>query len=413
MTKRPPDLLAVIVLAVLGMVGPFSIDTVFPAFHQLGADYGVDELALQQLVSIYLVSFAVMSLFHGPLSDAVGRKPVVLVGAAIYTAASVAAVFAPTLGVLLATRALQGLSAGAGQIISRAMVRDLFAGEKAQRTMAHISMIFGLAPAAAPIVGGWILGWSDWRGIFWFLAGFGVLMFVLMAGFMPETHPASARVPLRVGQVLGDLTDVVRHPAGRRLALTGAFNFAGMFLYVSSAPAFVFGLLGLGVGDFWVLFVPLIAGMALGSWTSGRLAHHSGRRLASWGYLISLAGGVLNLAVALTPGLPRLPWALVFLPVFTFGVAIAFPILTLAMLEEFPTRRGAASSVQSFASLMLNAVVAGAVAPLLGTSLAGLAAGALAFMVAAWLMWRHHVAVAEREPPTTDAPQAYEPTGEL
>lgn len=208
----PPQPLLLVILAGLGMVGPFSIDTIFPAFQQMEPDLGVSALALQQLVSVYLLAFAVMSLFHGPLSDALGRKPVVLAGGVLYVLASIGCAVAPNLSWLLVGRAVQGLSAGAGQIISRAMVRDIFSGDFAQRVMSHIAMIFGLAPAAAPIVGGWLLSAGNWRGIFWFLTAYGAALFVLVLVALPETHPPQARTPLRLGPLAAGLWTVVRHP---------------------------------------------------------------------------------------------------------------------------------------------------------------------------------------------------------
>lgn len=397
--RRPPQSLLIAILAGLGMVGPFSIDTIFPAFQQMGAALGVSALALQQLVSVYLISFAVMSLIHGPLSDALGRKPVILVGGAVFTLASVGCALAPSLGWLLVGRAIQGASAGAGQIISRAMVRDLFTGSLAQRVMSQIAMIFGLAPALAPIVGGWLLLAGDWRIIFWSFAGYGLLLVLLVALFLPETHPPEVRTPLRLRPLVGGMATVWRDPDGRRLVFAGMLNFAGMFTYISSAPLFVVNLLGKGERDFWLLFVPLISGMIAGSWVAGRLAGRvPGTRLATWGYRISVAGGVVNLALALLPHADPLPWAVVVLPVYTLGVAIAFPILTLAMLDLFPDRRGAASSVQSFVQVTLNAVIAGAWAPFMAQSLLGLAVNALVVTLVAWVLWARHLRVARPAP---------------
>jgi DHA1 family bicyclomycin/chloramphenicol resistance-like MFS transporter len=282
--ERTPHWLFLTILAGLGMVGPFSIDTIFPAYASMGVEWGVSALALQQLASVYLLSFAVMSLLHGPLSDALGRKPVILAGSVVYILSAIGCALAPDLGVLLALRAVQGLSAGAGAIVSRAMVRDVFSDVQAQRTMSHIAMIFGLAPALAPLVGGWILGVGHWRDVFWFLAVFGTVLLVLVAFWMPETHPAAARTPFRPARLAGSLLEVWRLPAGRRLSVTAMFNFGGQFLYVAAAPLFVVQLLGLGEQDFWVLFVPMIGGMIAGSWASGRLAgRFSGRRIASVG----------------------------------------------------------------------------------------------------------------------------------
>ncbi len=408
--RLPPQPLLLVILAGLGMVGPFSIDTIFPAFQQMEPDLGVSALALQQLISVYLLSFALMSLFHGPLSDAVGRKPVILVGGAVYVLASIGCALAPSLSWLLIGRAVQGLSAGAGQIISRAMVRDIFDGPFAQRVMGQIAMIFGLAPALAPIVGGWLLGAGNWRGIFWFLAVFGTAVLVLVLVALPETHPPGVRTPLRLGPLAAGLWTVAKHRDGRRLAFTGMFNFAGMFLYISAASIFVVDLLGKGPQDFWLLFVPLISGMVAGSWTASRLVSVDGRRLATVGYVISLVGGVANLAFSLVPATSGLPWAVLALPVYSFGIAIAFPILTLAMLDLFPHNRGAASSVQTFVSLVANALLAGVVAPLVAFSQWSLALGSLVLTLIAWSLWLRHLHVTRAPVDVPADPAAFEPT---
>lgn len=410
----PPQPLLLIVLAGLGMVGPFTIDTIFPAFGRMGADLGVSELALQQLLSVYMLAFAFMSLFHGPLSDALGRKPVVLVGVLVFAAASAGAAVAPDLPTLLVMRAVQGASAGAGQIISRAMVSDLFERSLAQRVMSHIAMIFGLAPALAPIVGGWILAVGHWRSIFWFLCGFGLMLALLVLVLLPESHPPEDRSPLRLGPLAAGLWGVWTDRDGRRLALAGMFNFAGMFTYIASASLFVVGLLNGGEQDFWVLFVPLIGGMVTGSWFTGRMAGRiGGGRLATIGYVISSVGAVGNLALALAPGTQGLPWSVLFLPVYSFGIAIVFPILTLEMLELFPHARGSASSVQSFLQLLFNSLIAGVIAPFVAQSLPGLAVAALVFTAIGWAGWTRHLVMTHREPPTTPDAPAYEPLEDL
>jgi DHA1 family bicyclomycin/chloramphenicol resistance-like MFS transporter len=409
-----PRWLFLVILAGLGMVGPFSIDTMFPSFARMGAEWGVSELALQQIVSTYLLSFALMSLVHGPLSDALGRKPVILAGTALYIGASVGCALAPSLSVLLVFRAVQGLSAGAGAIISRAMVRDVFADEQAQRTMSHIAMIFGLAPALAPVAGGLMLGWGGWRGIFWALAGLGALMLLLVAFFMPETHPAERRSSLDVRALASGLGEVIRNPHGRRLALTAMFNNGAMFLYISSAPLLVVNLLGLGETDFWVLFVPLISGMVVGSWASGRLAGRlSGARLASLGYRISVTAAVLNLALSLIPATRGLPWTVIPLPLLTFGIALAFPVLTLAMLDLFPHSRGSASSVQNALALLGNTAISGLLAPALGFDFVALACGSLGLITIGWLLWLRHLRVAPAVPRGPEDAAAYEPLEDL
>jgi MFS transporter, DHA1 family, multidrug resistance protein len=398
------------ILAGLGWVGPFSIDAMFPAFTQLGAEWGASEFALQQIISVYMLAFAAMSLFHGPLSDALGRRPVIIVGVGLYVLASIGSALAPNLGVLLVFRAVQGLSAGAGQIISRAMVRDVYSDAQAQRTMSQIAMIFAIAPALAPMVGGWLLGVGNWRTIFWFLAAFGVLLLAAVLLALPETHPADQRSPFSARGLSAGLLQVWRSRDARRLAFAGLFNFAGQFLYISAAQLFVVKMLGLGDQDFWVLFVPLISGMVIGSWLSGRLAGRlNGRRLANLGYAVTFGAAVVNVVLCLIPATQTLPWVIVPLPFYSFGVALAFPIITLAMLDLFPQSRGAASSVQSFVALLGNAAIAGLLAPALGTSLWSLALGALVLTSIGWALWRRHVAKTTIEPRgSSDAP-AFEP----
>ncbi len=405
-----PAWLFIATLAALGMVGPFTIDAVFPSFAALGADFGVPEVALQQLVSVYLLSYAVMSLLHGPLSDALGRKPVMIAGLLLYAVSSAAAAFAPGFAWLLVCRVLQGVSAGAGQIVSRAQVRDVFDGERAQRTMAQVSMVFVLGPALAPIIGGFLLGWGAWRGVFWFQVVYGLVMFALVAFWMPETHPVAARTRLNLRSLVSAMGRVWADASGRRLAFTAALAFGGQFLLISAAPLFIVNLLGRGAGDFWMLFVPLMVGVMAGSWVSGRWAGRmGGRRLATIGYAISLVGGVVLVVMALIPATACWPWIVLPMPVFTFGISVAFPILTVAMLDLFPALRGAASSVQSFVSLLCNAAISGLLAPVLAGSMGSLMVGALAFVVAACLLWAWHLRAVRRNatmPPDTGTCEA-------
>jgi hypothetical protein len=193
--------------------------------------------------------------------------------------------------------ALQGLSAGVGLIVGRAVVRDCLHGDDAQRLMSHISMIFGIAPAIAPVIGGVVLGWSNWHGIFWFLALFGVVLLALTAWGLPETHPPQNRVRLHPVGLARSYGAMLASRKFRLLALVGTFNFGALFLYIASAPAFVIDLLGLGEQDFVWFFAPTIAGMMLGAFVSGRSAGRvSGQRLVAWGFGFCGAAAVYNIA---------------------------------------------------------------------------------------------------------------------
>ncbi len=403
-----------LLLGGLAMFGPFSIDTIFPAFPQMAAQLGVDKVAMQQTISVYLLAYALMSVVHGPLSDAIGRRRVILGGLAVFTLASVGCALARDLPTLLAFRALQGLSAGVGLIVGRAAIRDLYQGDDAQRLMSHVSMIFGIAPAIAPIIGGWLLGWGRWPLIFWFLSGFSLVLLVSTARWFPETHPPEARVRLAPARLLRDYAAIFLNARFQRVAAAGAFNFAGLFLYIASAPAFILDLLKLGERDFAWLFVPTIAGMTLGAWLSGRAAGRvEGTRQVAIGFACCGLAALGNIAYnAWTPEL-SLPWAVMPMSLSAFGVALIFPILTLAILDMYPHHRGSASSTQAFTQLVLNAVVAGVLSPLLSHSGLSLAVAAGVFTLLGWLCWHWEVRAGRRFPPGTAQPAQHEPTEHL
>ncbi|USQ78164.1 multidrug effflux MFS transporter [Ornithinimicrobium faecis] len=395
-SARRAGLLITAILASLAMIGPFTIDTVFPAFASMGRDFDASTAAMQQVTSIYLISFAVMSILHGPLSDTLGRKPVMLTGLGLYVLATIGCALSPSLPVLLAFRALQGACAGAATIVSRAVIRDLYSGPEAHRLMSQVMMIFSIAPAIAPVAGGLLLAWGPWPIIFWAIAGYGVAIAVATAIVLPETLPPQDRQPLRLASIVAGLLEVARHPGFGRLALATTFVFAAQFVYIVSAPIMMVDLLGKGEQDFWILFAPLITGMMLGAWLSGRLAGRVDTSvLVDRAVLAALIAAGLNLTLMLT--VPTLPWAVLGPACIAFAVAIAFPVLQLAMLDLFPHHRGSAASLATFASLVFNALLAGAISPLVTGSLTVLALSSTVFAVVGagfWLLHRRLESVA-------------------
>ena len=380
------------VLAMLSMIGPFSIDTPFPAFAQMGEALDVTAGELQLVVTAYMLAFAAMSVFHGPLSDAIGRKPVIVWSLAAYAVASVACAFAPTLEWLLVGRVVQGLAAGGSTIVSRTIIRDLFDGVEAQRMMSQVAVIFGLAPAIAPVVGGLLVQVGPWQTVFWFMAALALLLLAGSLALLPESHPPERRVPLRVGEVVAGLLAVVSVPAFHRMAWAGTLVFAAQFLYIGGAAIFVVDLLGEGELDFWKLFVPMIGAMVVGSVLSGRLGRLvTSTQLVSVGYAVSGAGALLGVVVALTPAGEVLPWAAAGVALIALGNGLAFPNIQLLMLDLVPTRRGAVMSAGSFVTLVVNAASAALLAPYAGRSVLGFAVAAAVCVLLGWACWRWHL----------------------
>lgn len=386
-------------LAGLSMLGPFCIDTIFPAFLQMGEQLQAGPLAIQQTISVYLVAYAAMSIVHGPLSDAIGRRSVIIGGLVVFTLASVGCALAKDLPTLLAFRAVQGLSAGAGQIVGRAAIRDLFHGDNAQRLMSQVSMLFGIAPAIAPIVGGWILGWGQWPVIFWLLTAFSAVLLLATWFWFPETNPPSARAPLVLRSLVRNYIGIFLNPRFQRLAASGSFNFAGMFLYIASAPVLVMQHLHLGERDFAWVFIPTIGGMVVGAYLSGRAAGRmSGDRLTAIGFLVGGIGAVSHIGYATLADPFTIPWGVLPLFLTGVGVSLVFPILTLAILDMYPRQRGASSSLQAFTSLVVAAVVAGAMSPWLSHNLVHLALGSASMTLLGWVFWLWERRVCKKPP---------------
>ena len=383
-----------LLLACLGMLGPFSIDTYLPAFDGIKASLGATPLQMQQTLSSYLFGFAVMNLFHGALSDSLGRRPVILFGIALFTLASVGCALSQTIGQLVFFRALQGMSAGAGMVVSRAIIRDMFPPADAQRVMSQVTIYFGIAPAVAPMVGGLIFAHADWHLIFWFLAVIGAALWLLIGRMLPETLHATQRQSFHVRNLLSGYWQMVKSPRFMALVFASGVPFNGMFLYVMSAPTFLGEHLKLAPTQFFWFFVLTISGIMGGAFLSGRLAGRiKPRHQIRHGFLIMFVFALINVALNLAFE-PQWWWAMFPIALFAFGWSLMVPVVTLMVLDLVPERRGMASSVQACIGALANAVVAGALAPLVMHSPVGLAVSSLALMsfgLVAWLSVKPHL----------------------
>lgn len=348
-----------IIVGALSALGPFSIDTYFPSFPALAAYFGVTEIQVQSTLSFYLAALSGMNLFHGALSDSFGRRRVIVVSLAIYALSAVACVIAPGFGWLLALRVIQGLAAGAGMIVSRAIIRDCFAGAEAQKFMAQVAMVSGVGPVAAPIVGGWLHVGFGWRGAFVFLSLLGAILWMGCYLGLPESLPAGARQSFHPGRLLRSYAEAVSHRTFLLLCLALALGGGGFLLYVATAPDVAINILGLKETQFAWLFLPIVSGLILGAAVSGKLAGRAAPlRLVRGGFALMAVGAALNLAVNLWLT-PRVPWAVLPLMVYTFGFSLIVPVLTIQSLDVFPERRGLASSLQGFFHTVIFAVIAG------------------------------------------------------
>ena len=376
-----------ILLASLGMLGPFSIDTYLPAFNEMADDLGASLLQIQQSLTVYLFAFAVLTLWHGAISDSVGRRPVILVSLLIYAAASLGCAIAANIETLFFFRILQGVSAGAGIVVGRAIIRDRYQGPEAQKLMSQVTLVFGLAPALAPIIGGQLQQLWGWRSIFVFLLLITLGLIAWCNFKLPETHSKHDRQPLQPKILLRNYWRVFIHREFQLLAGLIAFNFAGFFVYIPAAPIFLMQHLSVSNTGFAWLFLPGIAGIMLGAFLSGKLADKlTPKQTITWGFLLLFAAALANVVLCFL-FTPRLPWNILPIFVYTCGMSLVMPSATLLLLDYFPNLRGLASSLMGFTHTALATIVAGVVSPWLAQSVLGLALGMFALLLIAYILW--------------------------
>jgi DHA1 family bicyclomycin/chloramphenicol resistance-like MFS transporter len=364
-----------VVLGALASLGPFSIDTYLPSFNDIGASLLATPLEVQQTLTAYLLPYALMTLWHGALSDALGRRRVILVSVALFALASAGCMFATRIEHLWLMRALQGITAGAGMVVARAIVRDLYDGALAQRLIAHITMVFALAPAIAPVLGGWLQLWFGWRAVFAFLVLLSFALWLACWFLLPETLPRDQRHSLHARYLARAYWKVLTSSAFLLTCGALALNFAAFFIYVLSAPVFLMRHLGVSATGFLWLFGPAMSGLMIGAWLSGRLAGKwSAARTIAAGYLLMGTAAALNIGLNLALP-PALPWSVLPLFGFTLGMSLTMPSLTLQALDLFPQQRGLAASCQTFLQSGGNAIAAAVLAPALWGSLTRLALG--------------------------------------
>lgn len=384
---QTPRWLLALLLAALGTIGPFAVDTYMPAFGGMSQDLNATTLQMQQTLSVYLAAFAFMFLFHGALSDSYGRKPVILAGLCIFAIASIGCAMSQSIGQLVFFRAWQGASVGAGMVVGRAMIRDLFEDTEAQKLMSMVTLWFGLAPAVAPILGGHLYTWFGWHSIFWFMAAVTVILIVMSCFAFHETLPEERRQPFRPRPLLLGYQEVGTSPKFLLLSLAVGFNFNGFFLYILSAPVFLPAHLKLGPQEYAWLFLPGIAGIMTGAFLSGRAAGKwKPEQTVALGYYFMCAAALVNLVYSLSFP-PQLPWAVIPIFFYALGSAVAMPTISLRVLDLFPTRRGMAASLMGFVSGIVNTIVAGVVSPAVSFSPKWLAVAMAGILLSGLLCW--------------------------
>lgn len=376
-----------IIAALLAMLGPFTIDTYLPSFPSIEAEFTVNRAILSQSMGVYLAAFAVSTLLWGPLADRFGRRIVILSSLLLYVAASIGCAIGNDIETFIIMRIFQGLAASGGFIAGRAMIRDVHDANGAHRALSHVMLLFAIAPAVAPMLGGWLHEQLGWRSVFWFLTAFAALL-VVMISFSKETLVITKRQSFHPRSVIKVYLCSLQHQHFLKLALSQAFAFAGLFLFIAGSPSVIYDFLGLGSTDFSLQFVPMVSGMIVGAYISSQLAHRwPANRTITTGFILMIISLFLNLIMVnfFTASIFSVISPLV---IYTLGLAIMMPAISVLVLDCFPHHRGTASSMHGFVQMLINACVASIAVPLLDTHWLHFVLGQVAFLSLGLLSWQ-------------------------
>ena len=368
------SLQAMLLLGSLGMLNILWSDMLFPAMASMRQDLGTSATAVQQTVSLYFIANAFMCLWHGAISDAWGRRKPLLIGLVLLVLTSLLSLVVDRIEHLWILRTVQGLVVGLGHILCRAVVRDVYSGETAQKMIAHTTMVQSAGTILLPMLGGWLTWMWGWRALFAFLSAAGVVLLLVYARKLPETLPPARRQAIRLGSLWRNYRLVLGSPWFMRLTVAHSLNWAALFLYVAAAPRILTHLLGRSPTEVYLIFTPMMVGLIAGFLCLPRLVKRLGtQRTLYLAYAGFFLVNVLNAAMAawVPPGLIHL------LPIaaYAFVVALSMPLLVGYAMHPFPDNAGLAASCQMFLQYGMMAVAAGLLAPLLWDSLWNLALG--------------------------------------
>lgn len=333
-------------LAFVSSIGPFAANAYVPAFDEIGRYYGVGLVTVQQTLSIYLAAFACTSLLIGAASDAFGRKAVLALSMTVFAVSSLGLLFADSMEAFFIWRFVMGMAAG--PVVTQAIVRDRWSGGDAAKIIALIAVIFGLAPALAPVVGGELTVHLGWRSIFIFLAVLSAAMAFCSACVLKESLPSARRVSFRPWATLLRYGEVLKVPAFTSGVVAHGFIFLGLIVYSAGAADFVLNVMGLGVDEFGWLMIPMVVAGMTGSWACSHLLAMFGQnRLLFGGVGFLAASGLFGVVFDHGP-FAVFPWVLLAPVVYNFAAAAVRPALNVMNLDYFPKSRGLAASVQQF-----------------------------------------------------------------
>ena len=388
----PSMQILVLVLGALTALGPLAIDMYLPALPWIARDLGVDLGVVQFTLSVFMLGIAAGQAFYGPIIDRWGRRGPLLIGMVVFVVAAVGCAQAASMKSLLLWRLLMALGGSASMVIPRAVVRDFFNEKESARMYSLLMLILGVSPILAPTLGGQLLGWTGWRGIFWVLAGIGVFCTATIVWGMPESLLAANRSKGGVGLALRTYGKLIADRRFLGAALASGCTLGAIFAYLSGSSFVFIELFKLTPQQYALVFgfnaLGLIAASQISRWLLNR---YTPWQVLSVAFLVNAVAGIA-LVVAGATGMGGLPVIIGLLFLCLSCAGVIFPNIAAVAMAPFGEVAGSASALLGTVQFALGAVSGALVGVLHNGTLVPMTAGVAGCALAGWLIMRTLVA---------------------
>lgn len=381
---RDPLFRMALVLGILSAVGPFAIDMYLPALPQVAADLATTEAGAALTLTSYFIVFGIAQMIYGPMADALGRKKPLVIGVAIFLAATVGAALSSGIGWLIAARAMQGLGAATLMAVPRAVIRDVATGPEAAKVMSTIMIVIAVSPMLAPLTGSLVMAWGGWREIFAVLAFAALVSLGLILFVLPETLAPENRRPVSLAPMLSGARRLLTDRRFMGLTMIGGFGMASFFVFISTASFVYTRQYGLSPTGFSLAFAVNAIGFFAASQFAGPMAQRYGMERVISLAITGFAGFMIALALIVWLGLDALPVVMAGLFLGNACLGLVMPTAMVMSLDPHPDIAGLASSLGGTFQMLTGGLMIALTGPFMDNSAASMVAAIALCAALAW-----------------------------